>query len=799
MKRFYRVVALSGSLALAAGIPAEAQLVINEMMQSNIDLVFDDLNDFPDSWVELYNPAASAVSLKGYSLGVKDNASKAWALPDVTVQAGGHVIVYCDKVGNGMHTDFRLESGKGGGVWLFKEGQQVDAVTDMAKQPAPNVAYGRKTSGDGEWGYMAEPTPGAANCGKTVKKVLPNPVFSVPGRVAATPFNLVISLPDDAPEGTKIRVTTDGSEPTAKSAELGQVQVNKTTVVRAKLFCEGYISPRSLTQSYIFHTPDTGLPVVSMAGDSRYFSDNKTGILVEGSDKNNPNYRNNWRRPVNIEFFWSGQKEDAVVNQLIETRVKGGATRSNPLKSLALYANKRFGEKRLKHEFFADDAPGVTDWKSVELRNSGNDFDYMYFRDAAIQRVMGRHCDLDWQPWQPAVFYLNGEYKGILNIRPRSNDDFVYSMYDGLEDADVVENWWDLKTGNEGCMQEMYDFARQTGRKYAEFEQYMDTEEFCNLMIMNLYQVNLDFPGNNIVMWRPQAEGGRWRWIAKDTDFGLGLYGRSPQYKTLDWIYNNGYDRDNAWGNTADATRLFRRLMATPEFKEMFIDRCGVYMGDFLNKRGHIEAINEMYALIKEEYKRHRALYNPWWPNHAQEIANAKDWVVKRTPFFYTHVGQYFGLGNARDLTIDMQRSDDLVISINGIPLNYRSFDGKWWEGRTLKLTGLSPDGLRAAVAWEVAVKGTDGKTETTRYEGEELTLTFPVCQSVKITSIPGQAGVDDIAADAGGFDPQSAFEAYDLAGRRLGRFADMASARTLLQNGVYVVRQKGRTRKLAL
>ena len=30
-----------------------AQVVINEFMQSNIDCIVDDLNDCPDSWVEL--------------------------------------------------------------------------------------------------------------------------------------------------------------------------------------------------------------------------------------------------------------------------------------------------------------------------------------------------------------------------------------------------------------------------------------------------------------------------------------------------------------------------------------------------------------------------------------------------------------------------------------------------------------------------------------------------------------------------------------------------------------------------
>ena len=46
---------------LAAGMcnTAQAQLVINEIMQSNIDCVMDDINEFPDSWVELYNAGNS--------------------------------------------------------------------------------------------------------------------------------------------------------------------------------------------------------------------------------------------------------------------------------------------------------------------------------------------------------------------------------------------------------------------------------------------------------------------------------------------------------------------------------------------------------------------------------------------------------------------------------------------------------------------------------------------------------------------------------------------------------------------
>ena len=45
------------ALFIGCGLTANAQLVINELMQSNIDCLMDDLKEFPDSWVELYNPS----------------------------------------------------------------------------------------------------------------------------------------------------------------------------------------------------------------------------------------------------------------------------------------------------------------------------------------------------------------------------------------------------------------------------------------------------------------------------------------------------------------------------------------------------------------------------------------------------------------------------------------------------------------------------------------------------------------------------------------------------------------------
>ncbi len=797
MKKLYRMAVLAGAMAGGASV-ASAQLVINELMQSNIDCIKDDLNEFPDSWVELYNAGDKTEVLSEYKLGDSDKLKKAYALPYMPIAPGEFVVIYCDKVGKGLHTSFRLDSGKGGSVYLFHNDEVTDKVEDWKKQPAPNIAYGKKSEDDDTWGYQAEPTPGAANCGTLCKDILGEPVFSVPGGVISDDVEVVLSLPEGTPEGAEIRYTLNGSEPTKKSYKYTvPFKLMATKVIRAKIFCDGYLSPRSTTHSYIKHPRELTLPLVSIVTDDKYFYSEKEGIYVQGNySPGTPNYEYDWRRPINLEYFEEAGKESAI-NQLCETRVKGGATRGSALKSLAVYANKRFGTKRFNYEFFPDQTPGIEEFKSFEMRNSGNDFDYMYMRDAVIQQCVGMNVDLDWQPSRPVILYINGTYKGILNIRPRSNEDYVYSYYDGLEDIDMLENWWELKEGSMDSFEAFQEFYFGKDHSYAEFEEWMDTGEFCNLMIMGTFFDNKDFPGNNIVMWRPQADGGRWRWVAKDTDFGMGLYGERSNYPTLNWITTEGYDNNrNDWANKKDATRLFRRLLDTPEFRDMFIDRCAVYMGDFLTATAITERIDKRYAELKSEYKFHRDLFNPWWPTYSDEINWGKRWSRERWTFFYKHLAEFFGLNAPVTLTVEKGKDLGCGLIINDVELSGNEFDGKFFPGRRLVIKhSAEKDGILIK-GWEVKVM--NGGTITTKtYDTGVLDIEMPEGFNVEITSVadPDPAGVEDVIAD---IDASKPCELYDLSGRSLGTVASPDELPQLTP-GIYILRQGTATHKFVV
>ena len=804
---------------LAVAMPGHAQLVINEIMQSNVECIMDDMKEFPDSWVELYNPTDADINLKDYKIGTKLKESKAWQLPDKTVAAKGFVIIYCDKEGkedNRLHADFRLESGKGCVVYLFTNKEIVDSLPyvdgkPMVKMPAPDVAFGRKTDGASEWGYQLTPTPGKPNTGEIckAKQILGAPVFSVPGRVVnygQKSISVELSLPEGAPKEAYITYTTDGSEPTATGKKYTEAfHITKSTAIRAKVFCEGWLSPLSTAQSYIFHARKMTVPIFSIQTDDRYLNDKEIGLFANNNSKEDKKLHD-WRRPVNVEFF-PEEGAPSAINQPGETRIQGGQSRANALKSMVFYANKRFDpdHKRYSYEFFPDQKPGVTEFKSFSLRDGGNDFGDLYFRDLIIQRTMGPNVDLDWQAGHTAVLYINGEYMGMLNIRERSNEDNIYSNYDGLEDVDEIEiahekeNNQDLfieelKEGDDVFYQAFKEFYSQKGHTLAEYEEWMDVSEYLNIMVMNLFYGNIDFPGNNIVFWRPNDDAKvdlpkRWRFIVKDTDFGLGLYGRKSDYNTIDLLYNPSEHSGDNWAFTEPATRLIKNMLEDKDILKMFIDKCCVYMGDFMNAKGTGATIDAIKAEALEEFVAHRAKYPTWGGSSRDEINNkfndAKKWLagyteqgwwgqsttyLPRTDYFLQHMSSQWKLGTAVKLTIN-KTEQDVAITVNDIKLSGKTFEGKFFPNRELVITGTAPEG-KVVTGWKLS----GGKNE--EIAGSELTLNMTTSELTIEPILGDAAGIQTIESSASTTDHS---DIYDLLGNKV---KTPQPGRIYIQNG---------------
>ncbi len=195
-----------------------------------------------------------------------------------------------------------------------------------------------------------------------------------------------------------------------------------------------------------------------------------------------------------------------------------------------------FGNRKIVQE------DNVTDkFKTLLLRNGGNDAQSTIFRDAIMQSLV-EHTSLDVQAYKPVILFLNGEYWGIHNIRERF-DKYYFENYYGVSEEELVimEKDGELVEGTEedvAYYRNMIDYIKNNSMKDSKHYQYISTLiDIENFILYNMAQIffdNTDWPGNNNDFWRvrketydedaPYGHDGRWRWLLYDTDFGFGLY-----------------------------------------------------------------------------------------------------------------------------------------------------------------------------------------------------------------------------------------------------------------------------------
>lgn len=749
-----------------------ADIRINEVMQSNVNGIIDELNEYPDSWVELYNEDTTAFDFTAYSISRSKDFTESFPLMDTTIiPPKGYLLIYCDKEEDRgvRHADFRIDS-EGETLYVFDPvGHIVDSL-EIPEMLAPDISYGRITDGNDTLTYFKKASPNAPNGGFHTTKILKKPDFSVKGGIYNHPVVLRLGLQGDYPSDAVVRYTLNGGEPTEDSPTApDSMVITSTTVVRAKTFSDSALSKLSKTETYIIPDREYTLPIVSIVTDSVNLYGDETGILVEGTygithpdipsdipELGNMNFLYSWNRPGNIEYFDLKAGNQSVINQVCEVEIGGNTSACLPIKSLNVRANKRFGESKFSYPFWSD-KPHVAKSKSLYLRNSGQDFNCLHFRDAMNQMSFGQHVDVDWQASQPVVVLINGKYYGLLNLREKVNADFVWSNYNKLEDIDmVVENNYQVKAGD------LTEYARyrilvsDSLTTLRQIDSLIDLNEFMNYFVLSIVYCNKDFPANNQILWRKRSDTAKWRYIIKDTDVTAGLIFNS----VWDYPYFNYILRKEPFTeegtNSLYSCRVFMKTMSFPEIVNQVIDRLSVYMGTFVSAESCMERLDSLAEVIAPEipyfYNEIGRNTNDWeyWKNQH------KEYMQKRIPFLYKHTSEFFGLGDTASVKISSLKSK---VYFNGVLLNDGRFDGRFYYGRPIYLsasdTAFRYVGDSVVITkddsvsrkedgrWLVTYTMNGGKVEKKVY-GKSLYFIIPEgAKSVEITEYPPLKGVN--------------------------------------------------------
>ena len=678
---------------------AFANLSITEIMQSNFGGVLDYYNEFPDSWVEIYNSDDQDLDIIGYSISKVNNIDSAYTLPtDVFVPAQGYALIYCDKENKREHTDFRLNSDKPGTVYLWdNHGTLVDSLS-YPEMISPEVSWGRLPNQPDSLSHFRIPTPEEENNNTNCERVMKKVDFSVEGGAKKASFYLKLSLKEDAPKDAVIRYTTNGSEPTEESPLYNDsIYINRTTVIRAKPFSDSAISKISKTKTYFFDLDDK-MPILNIVCDNSYLHGSAIGILSSSSvygmsHSDNPpkrswmgynNYLYNWRRPINVEYY-SGDTLGANFNQLSETRVSGNVSRTNVVKSMVIYANKRFGDKHFKGVLWEHLRPNANKQKSLAIRSSiqaGYDKSEA-IKDMLSQTAIGRfskYYDVDFQAQRNVQFCLNGEFQQVMHLQERDDEDMIWANHK-VSDIEYVEtftgiydNWIEEELyPNYMHFKETFESSNST---YEQMAEILDVNAFMNYVSTQAYFANIDFPYNNIAIWYDKQKTKKWRWIMKDLD-GVMYDPLYPYYNFLLKVEPYEYFE---WANKESACKVYIKMFSLEKFKQPYLDRACVLAGTAFSKN----TIHFMLDSLASDVA--LALDASDMKDFLKGMEDYYEWNKYRQAFYCYHLSDFFQLGDTTQLTIEGLHKDS-IIYFNNNPLMENKFEGYFFEGRDLYLT----------------------------------------------------------------------------------------------------------------
>ena len=454
--------------------------------------------------------------------------------------------------------------------------------------------------------------------------------------------------------------------------------VKKGTVIRAIASKTGYLPSDVVTNTYFFNTSgtkETTLPIISLSIQESHLFEYYAGIYTAGNafdnwraanpstpadDYSNGNYYNKgdqWEFPAHFDLI---ENSTNSFQMNAGVRINGGTTRTYKMKSLRIYARGEYGDSKIDKKIFS--SLPYTSYKSLLLHNGGQDFNYSLINDGTTHQAVA-HMDLETQAFRPSIMYLNGEYWGIHNIRQRYDSDYfaqkfgvnpsnldiitnVYPSPSNIDEGDLVHytSMMDFITYNDLATQANYDFAKTL----------MDVKNLIDYQVSEIYFANLDWPSNNVGLWRekvpysitaPKGKDGRWRWYLYDIDSGSGL----------NFVNNNSLDGATSATNNPDATFFMRNFLKNTSFKNDFINR----FADMLNTAFLPTRLNTLFGtnknLILSEIANH---INRWQSPFSQtawnnSINDMNSFAQLRPAIERQHIQSKFGISGTYNLSVN--------------------------------------------------------------------------------------------------------------------------------------------------
>ncbi|MFP5470712.1 MAG: CotH kinase family protein [Bacteroidia bacterium] len=307
----------------------------------------------------------------------------------------------------------------------------------------------------------------------------------------------------------------------------------------------------------------TDVPIIQINLNEDDFFGFEKGIYTLGYNWHNHQSKLNsvwWKQNANYKqrnSEWKKKCEVLFQEKIFETEIKinGNNTRAYPQKSLRLQINKA-----TQKYIWGDE---TSNW--LILRNSGNDWDKTLFADVFTCKAIS---DLNVQTSKSKLVrvFLNNYDWGFYNACERMDEDF-FAANDNVraQDVFIVENNGVIENGGKEAEEDFENLIDAIKNKDIEkIKNQIDENNFIDYIISETFFNNIDWPSNNVLLYKIDDENSKWQFVPKDLDFGMA-------YSSKVAFQNDMFEflkTKNTW-----LSKLFFTLIEDEDFSNNFKNR----------------------------------------------------------------------------------------------------------------------------------------------------------------------------------------------------------------------------------
>ncbi|OUM67832.1 hypothetical protein PIROE2DRAFT_19961 [Piromyces sp. E2] len=488
------------------------------------------------------------------------------------------------------------------------------------------------------------------------------------------------------------------------------------------------------------------LPLISLMTDPDNLFDYEKGIYIMGKDyddwvRENPenadvvyyNKIGNFNRKgkksevaASLEYLPGDRRRQGFTDN-VGIRIMGGVSRTFIQKSFRVTYREDYGKKNLKYEILpgnmrSDGKGPIEKYKTFNIRNGGNDFKFIVFRDHALQTLV-RDRNFETQNMDLAVLYLDGEFWGVYDITEDYSDHYIENNY-GIDKDNVIIIKKDKVEAGVDSDIDLFNQAMQTilstdlsvPENYAKIGKQFDIESFAWYGAFNIYIENRDgiFQNNNWAMWRVREPvpdvlhgDGVWRMMLFDTESSAGLNRNATNYDVAT-VLDNALDPTSSLSDRI-GSRLLVAFMKNREFKNLFINA----LSDMRNIDFALDKVNPLLKQLDGKVRRvmtdhfirygYEEYIQEGPTNHyANQFYIFKSWLNGRSTIFMDYLAKVFHFKPAVKVTVTSDSFRKGGFTVNGGKKVFtEKYKGLYFRENVLYLTAVPKKG-RTFKYWEV-------------------------------------------------------------------------------------------------